>query len=334
MKQRTCRICGCTDNDCRQCIERTGMPCHWIEPDLCSACRDAGNQAIINYVTNQNQIHMKTEFFTQLAQVLDGCPCTFAITPKDGKLTVSFVPRDINDTKSNLKPLNMVGEPSEFDEGFLKAIHEAIDIAAQTGLVKNWGEYRNGAEAAGGKKVKTATPTPATTTGTRKTITIDEITQEQVDQVKKMKEQKKSFKQIAEKVGITEEQAKAIHEGKLKAGKTVQKNTQMEINQLLVEEPKKVSHTPEALQRFKTIITNQQHDAEDVELLAGRQKERTSDEEQKIRLTGEINNAKSTIANCKLQLEAIEAGTFGTKDDQTVLIPEAELIESLTKKTA
>ena len=37
---RTCRACGCTDNDCSGCIERTGEPCHWVEIDLCSACRD------------------------------------------------------------------------------------------------------------------------------------------------------------------------------------------------------------------------------------------------------------------------------------------------------
>lgn len=34
----TCRVCGCTDEDCSACILRTGHPCHWIEPDLCSAC--------------------------------------------------------------------------------------------------------------------------------------------------------------------------------------------------------------------------------------------------------------------------------------------------------
>lgn len=33
-----CRVCGCADLDCKQCIERTGEPCHWVEPDLCSAC--------------------------------------------------------------------------------------------------------------------------------------------------------------------------------------------------------------------------------------------------------------------------------------------------------
>lgn len=37
-EKRTCRICGCTDDDCRQCIEKTGLPCFWIEDDLCSAC--------------------------------------------------------------------------------------------------------------------------------------------------------------------------------------------------------------------------------------------------------------------------------------------------------
>jgi len=36
---RTCRECGCTDADCRGCIDRTGEPCHWIEADLCSACK-------------------------------------------------------------------------------------------------------------------------------------------------------------------------------------------------------------------------------------------------------------------------------------------------------
>ena len=35
---RHCRVCGCTDDDCSQCIERTGEPCYWVEWDLCSAC--------------------------------------------------------------------------------------------------------------------------------------------------------------------------------------------------------------------------------------------------------------------------------------------------------
>lgn len=35
---RTCRVCGCTEADCRRCIERTGHRCWWTGPDLCSAC--------------------------------------------------------------------------------------------------------------------------------------------------------------------------------------------------------------------------------------------------------------------------------------------------------
>lgn len=35
---RTCRVCGCTDSDCRHCVAHTGAPCHWVEPHLCSAC--------------------------------------------------------------------------------------------------------------------------------------------------------------------------------------------------------------------------------------------------------------------------------------------------------
>lgn len=35
---RVCRVCGCTDTDCRECLQRTGVSCYWIEEDLCSAC--------------------------------------------------------------------------------------------------------------------------------------------------------------------------------------------------------------------------------------------------------------------------------------------------------
>jgi hypothetical protein len=37
-EKRRCRVCGCTDDDCHQCIEKTGEPCYWVEEDLCSAC--------------------------------------------------------------------------------------------------------------------------------------------------------------------------------------------------------------------------------------------------------------------------------------------------------
>jgi hypothetical protein len=38
LRARQCRVCGCTDTDSRACIEATGGPCHWVGPNLCSAC--------------------------------------------------------------------------------------------------------------------------------------------------------------------------------------------------------------------------------------------------------------------------------------------------------
>ncbi|MCX8533062.1 hypothetical protein [Chryseobacterium luquanense] len=48
MESQTCSVCGCTDYDCRQCIEKTGRPCHWYEDNLCSAC--AGSMAKIQTI--------------------------------------------------------------------------------------------------------------------------------------------------------------------------------------------------------------------------------------------------------------------------------------------
>ena len=38
-----CRVCGCTANDCRQCVAKTGHPCYWVEKDLCSACQEGAS---------------------------------------------------------------------------------------------------------------------------------------------------------------------------------------------------------------------------------------------------------------------------------------------------
>ena len=38
-EKRKCRICGGVEGDCRKCIERTGMPCHWVEETLCRVCK-------------------------------------------------------------------------------------------------------------------------------------------------------------------------------------------------------------------------------------------------------------------------------------------------------
>ena len=42
---RACRVCGCTQN--RACCgpETACQPCHWVGPDLCSACSFGGPAA-------------------------------------------------------------------------------------------------------------------------------------------------------------------------------------------------------------------------------------------------------------------------------------------------
>lgn len=35
---RECKFCGCTDDDCAHCVERTGTACFWLTSDTCSAC--------------------------------------------------------------------------------------------------------------------------------------------------------------------------------------------------------------------------------------------------------------------------------------------------------
>ena len=48
-----CRECGCTDDNCEQCVEATGEPCTWVEPDLCSACAPANVPATAKKTTRK-----------------------------------------------------------------------------------------------------------------------------------------------------------------------------------------------------------------------------------------------------------------------------------------
>ena len=45
-----CRVCGCTDNDCRKCIEETGERCYWVEEDLCSVCANKENARAVHKI--------------------------------------------------------------------------------------------------------------------------------------------------------------------------------------------------------------------------------------------------------------------------------------------
>jgi hypothetical protein len=52
VEQRSCRECGCTEDDCSSCVERTGEPCFWVEPDLCSACAAKPGFPIAQYAVD------------------------------------------------------------------------------------------------------------------------------------------------------------------------------------------------------------------------------------------------------------------------------------------
>lgn len=60
---RTCKHCGCTDADCRQCIQKTGEPCSWVSQDECSACTEE------DYPTGQETLSLveKLESFTGMS---------------------------------------------------------------------------------------------------------------------------------------------------------------------------------------------------------------------------------------------------------------------------
>lgn len=61
---RSCRVCGCTDDDCSQCIEATGEPCHWVGEDLCSRCLsdkidDANNELLSDIKQNLGKLKLE-----------------------------------------------------------------------------------------------------------------------------------------------------------------------------------------------------------------------------------------------------------------------------------
>ena len=62
-----CRVCGCTDDDCSGCIERTGEPCRWLESGaadgagLCSACGHIGARRFHSESESEEQFIPKRE---------------------------------------------------------------------------------------------------------------------------------------------------------------------------------------------------------------------------------------------------------------------------------
>jgi hypothetical protein len=39
-----CRVCGCTDDN--PCTDDDGIPCAWLQPDLCTSCAGQAEPAV------------------------------------------------------------------------------------------------------------------------------------------------------------------------------------------------------------------------------------------------------------------------------------------------
>lgn len=65
---RTCRLCGCTDNDCSQCIERTGERCYWLndKDNLCSACLELNE--VVEFVKTRTEVSVN-DIAVQFSQI-------------------------------------------------------------------------------------------------------------------------------------------------------------------------------------------------------------------------------------------------------------------------
>jgi PRTRC genetic system protein E len=120
--QQRCRICGCTQDDCRQCIEKTGAPCYWVDSDLCSACSPQPSP-------NSN---LNMEFFKLLAaQFPAGLDLTLKIKEKNGKFTASVLPAA---GTTGVLPIIITGEPAELDQEFLPRLAPVIKDTTVTVL--------------------------------------------------------------------------------------------------------------------------------------------------------------------------------------------------------
>lgn len=126
VKIRTCRICGCTEDNCLQCIEKTGSPCYWIEEDLCSACANNPNKDIdVTMQLGNSEVPLKIRVKDLLK-----------ISPSSQNKNAMSQPQlqfvklsDINASETN----HLQREKWELEEGALKELAESI---SQKGVIQ------------------------------------------------------------------------------------------------------------------------------------------------------------------------------------------------------
>ncbi len=60
MDERKCKVCGCTQDSCRQCIKAQGYPCYWVAEDLCSRCKNERQKHGVNDAGCMREIGLTT----------------------------------------------------------------------------------------------------------------------------------------------------------------------------------------------------------------------------------------------------------------------------------
>lgn len=122
---RRCRVCGCTDHNCQQCIEKTGSPCYWVEDDLCSACVNPESNVNLSMQLGNSQVPLNIK-----KKDLDKIVSSPSNNTTMSLHQLQFVKlSDINASGTN----HLQREKWELEEPALKELAESI---AQKGVIQ------------------------------------------------------------------------------------------------------------------------------------------------------------------------------------------------------
>jgi PRTRC genetic system protein E len=192
-KLKRCRVCGCTEYNCKQCIEKDGHACHWVEEDLCSSRKEepvvkVTDSRAINNIPSPNNTDMN--FFEQLA-ALGHVDLTMRIMQKNDKLTIGI---DLGLKSTGIKPINITGTPAEIDGEFFTSIIPKVNEIR--GLVSNLDEVKEEAIAKASSKTYTKKET------SKSKPTVKPAAKEKVEKPKAEKKagKTKAVKDVAEEV--------------------------------------------------------------------------------------------------------------------------------------
>jgi DNA polymerase III sliding clamp (beta) subunit (PCNA family) len=140
---RSCRICGCTEQDCRQCIEKTGGPCHWVEKDLCSACVEEASLIIQSHKTSKMKFTTETNNLKEALQRLGFAVNSKSVMPVLGSMLATIQKGTVLLTTTDLMvTINFLLECETEGEGQFLIPYQHLKniVALETGNVSiEWG---------------------------------------------------------------------------------------------------------------------------------------------------------------------------------------------------